>query len=112
MPTLITVRRAQEEIKRLQDYVDLAENYEADTLEKFIIKEYAFTNSIEEITRILNRRGYTIKGEPIGREYVSAVINGKSSDELHRMLKSGYLKRTKHSRCVSTDSIGYKNNDH
>lgn len=98
MPSLITVRRAQEEIKRLQYYVDLAENYEAYTLEKFIIKEYAFTNSIEEITRILDRRGYTINGETIGREYVTAIINGKASDELHRILKSGYVKRTKHSR--------------
>ncbi len=52
LANLITLRRAKEEIKRLQDYVDLAENYEANTLEKFIIKEYAFTNSIEEITRI------------------------------------------------------------
>jgi hypothetical protein len=41
MPKLLTVRQAKEEIKRLQIYVDLAESYEADTLEKLIIKEYA-----------------------------------------------------------------------
>jgi hypothetical protein len=46
MEKLITVRRAKEEIKRLQEYIDLAESYEADTLEKLIIKEYAFTNSM------------------------------------------------------------------
>jgi hypothetical protein len=42
---LITVRKAKEEIKRLQFYINLVEDYEADTLEKLIIKEYAFENS-------------------------------------------------------------------
>jgi hypothetical protein len=95
---LITVRSAEIEIKRLIHYIDLAESYEADTLEKFIIKEYAYTNSIEEITRILKRRGYLINGKEIERQYVIAVINSKAIDELHRLVKSGYLQKTRHSR--------------
>ncbi|WEZ71216.1 hypothetical protein [Bacillus altitudinis] len=38
---LITVTRAQAEINRLQQYISLVEEYQADTLEKWIIKEYA-----------------------------------------------------------------------
>jgi hypothetical protein len=51
-----------------------------------------------EVTRNLNRRGFLIDGKPVEKEYVTAVINGKVTDELHRILKSGYIKRTKHSR--------------
>jgi hypothetical protein len=98
LASMITVRRAKEEIKRLQLYVNLAESYETDTLEKVIIKEYAYTNSMFEVSRNLNRQGYLINGLPIDKEYVSCVINQKPADELHRILKSGYLKRTKHSR--------------
>ncbi|MEF7664378.1 MULTISPECIES: hypothetical protein [Bacillus cereus group] len=39
MGKLITVERAKREIKKLQEYVDLVESYEADTLEKLIITE-------------------------------------------------------------------------
>jgi hypothetical protein len=95
---LITVRRAKEEIKRLQDYVDLVESFEADTLEKLIIKEYAFTNSIVEVVRILDRRGIKINGRAIDKQDVLTVINSKAKDDLHRFVKSGYLSRTKHSR--------------
>jgi uncharacterized protein YaaQ len=98
LSSLITVRRAKDEIKRLQHYVYLVENYEADTLEKFIIKENAITNSMFEVTRNLNRRGYLKNGNPIEKGYITAIINGKTADELHRILKSGYLKRTKRSR--------------
>jgi hypothetical protein len=54
MTKLITVDRAKAEIKRLQNFVNLVESYEADTLDKAIIKEYAFTNSIVEVTKRLN----------------------------------------------------------
>jgi hypothetical protein len=93
---LITVRRAKEEIQRLQHYVNLAESYETKTLEKLIIKEYAITNSMLEVTRNLTRRGYLKNNEPIDKEYVPRVINDTPADELQRILKSGYLKRTKH----------------
>lgn len=46
MSKLMTVERAKNEIKRLQEYVDLVESYEAESLENMIIKEYAYTNSI------------------------------------------------------------------
>jgi allophanate hydrolase subunit 2 len=98
MPKLITVRRAKEEIKRLQEYIDLVESYEADTIEKLIIKEYAFTNSIFEVIRNLDRNGIRIDNKPLEKNYVVSVINGKANDKLHRLIKSGYLLRTKHSR--------------
>jgi hypothetical protein len=76
----------------------LAESYQADSLEKLIIKEYAFTNSIVEIIRVFERRGIMKDGKPIEREYVLEVINSKASDKLHLLVKSAYLSKTKHSR--------------
>lgn len=90
---LITVQRAVDEIKSLQYYVDLVEGYEANTLEKWIIKEYAYTNSIVEVVRRANIRNITNGGLPLDREFVTAVIRGKASDELHRILQSGYKHR-------------------
>lgn len=98
MVKLITVRKAKEEIKRLQHYVDLVEGYDANTLDKLIIKEYAVTNSIVKIELMLKERKSRFSADQITREYIIAVINGKASDELHRILKSGYLQRIKHNR--------------
>ncbi|MGG3469223.1 hypothetical protein ABES02_17315 [Neobacillus pocheonensis] len=81
MTKLITVDRAKAEIKRLQHYVDLVESFEADTLDKAIIMEYAYTNSIIKVTENLN----------IERDYALSVIKRKGQDELHKMMRSMYM---------------------
>lgn len=102
MSKLITVHRAKEEIKRLQAYVDLVESYEADTLDKLMIKEYAFSNSMVEVVRVLERRGLTKEGKKVEKQDVVNVINGKPQDELHRIVRAGYRQRTKPSRSKSS----------
>ena len=91
MAKLITYKKAKEEIKRLQWYCDLVESYQTDTLEKIIIKEYCLTNSMPKIIENLNYLGVT-------RESVVSIINGKPQDELHKIVKSGYLYKTRPSR--------------
>ncbi|TWE08738.1 hypothetical protein FB550_101766 [Neobacillus bataviensis] len=88
MTKLITVDKAKAEIKRLQYYVDLVESYETDTLDRAIIKEYAITNSIEKVTKSLN----------VGREYATEVIKRRGTDELHKMMRSGYMLKTRPNR--------------
>lgn len=95
MAKLITVSRAEEEVKRLQYYIELAESYEADTLEKWVIKEYAFTNSLIEVVKRANSKGYIKNGNPIDKHYVVSIVNGKAQDELHRLLKSWYNQKIK-----------------
>lgn len=87
---LITVQRAKMEINRLQQYIDLVENYEASTIEKWIIKEYGYTNSFIEIERRANVKGITLNGEPIDKDIIRSVIDRKPKDESHRLLRSGY----------------------
>lgn len=91
MTKLITYKKAKEEIKRLQRYCDLVESYQTDTLEKIIIKEYCLTNSMTKVIEKLNYLGVT-------RESVVSIINGKPQNELHKIVKSGYLYKTRPSR--------------
>jgi hypothetical protein len=100
MAKLITVSRAEKEIKRLQHYIELAESYEADTLEKWVIKEYAVTNSLVEVIKRANEKGYSNNGKPIDKPYVVSIVNGKALDELHRLLKSGYNHKIKPSKTI------------
>lgn len=95
MAKLITVERAEREIKRLQHYINLVKAYEDNTLEKWIIKEYAYTNSIVKVINNAKEKGITHQGKPLEREYAIAVISGKATDELHRILKSGYNSKVK-----------------
>lgn len=54
------------------------ESYEADTLNKAIIREYAITNSIGKVSNHLN----------VEREYATEVIRRRGTDELHKMIRS------------------------
>lgn len=54
---LITVPRAEAEIRL---YITMVEEYQADTLEKWIIKEFAQTNSITEVVKRSNAKGMTL----------------------------------------------------
>jgi phage tail protein X len=73
MAKLITFKKAEEEIGRLQQYLNLVESYETDTVEKLIIKEYAYTNSITEVVKKLNDRGHTLQGKFIDHQAVLAI---------------------------------------
>ncbi|MED3550305.1 hypothetical protein [Cytobacillus praedii] len=55
-----------------------------------IIKEYVFTNCMNEIEKILQRHNITKGGEPITKSYIVDVLNSKPKDELHRILRAGY----------------------
>lgn len=98
---LVTVKKAKEEIKRLQEYIDLVESYHADTLERLIIKEYALSNSIAEVLRVLEHRHILKNGKPVEKQDALDVIKSKPQDKLHRLVKSAYMAKTKHSRSVT-----------
>lgn len=85
MSKLITLEKAKSDIKKLQHYIDLVETYEADTLEKAIIKEYAITNSVIKITENLG----------VDREFAISIIKKKGKDELSKLVRSMYMEKTK-----------------
>lgn len=99
MARLITVKKAKEEIIRLQEYIDLVESYEVNSLDTWIIKEYASTNSMKAIVKKGDVSGMTqLNGEPVDHSYVVSVISGKATDKLHRLIKSGYKLKIKPSQ--------------
>jgi len=95
---LITVEKAQKEVERLKNYLTLVEKYETDTMERWIIKQYAITNSIKQIVIRAREQGFTLNGKEIERNYITEVIKSKPKDELHKILKSGYLYKTRSNR--------------
>jgi hypothetical protein len=84
----MTLDRAKKEIKSLQYYVDLIESYEPINLEQEIVKEYAITNSISKVCEKLT----------VSHENVVDVITSRGKNELHKMVRSGYMKKTNHIR--------------
>jgi len=94
MAKLITVERAQKEVERLQHYLKLVEEYETDTLDKWIIKQYAITNSLKKVIEKAQEQYFV----EIEREYVVSVIKSKPKDVLHKMVKSGYMLKTRPNR--------------
>ncbi|WP_042375265.1 hypothetical protein [Neobacillus jeddahensis] len=84
----ITYDRAKAEIERLQFYVELIESYQPVNSEQEIIKEYAMTSSITEVANRLN----------VSYEKVVEVISSKGKDELHKIVRSGYMGKTKQHR--------------
>jgi hypothetical protein len=100
MTIIISVEKAKEEIVRLQQFIDLVENYEADTLDKFIIKEYALTNSIDKTVKSINAAGYEINQKESERDYVVSLLKKRGKDELHKLVRSAYMEKTKYKRAV------------
>ena len=98
MTKLKTVGQAKKKIAELQSFVDLVEGYHAETLEQQIIKEYAYLGNLGKVAEKVNEMGYLIHGQPYKGTDITDVIRGKGNDELHKVIRSGYLLKTRHIR--------------
>lgn len=98
MKHLSTVSRAKDEIKFLQTFVFLAETYNAKTLQQKIIQSYAYTGSIQKTVLQVNLELADMGLLSIDATYVSDVIKEHPKDDLHRLIRTNYMKKTKHSR--------------
>lgn len=101
MNRLPTVSKAKEEIAQLQEFIWLAENHAEETLSQQIIKRYAYTGSIVKVVAELNAEREQEGLLPIEPDYVSEVIRSKPKDQLHRLVRTQYMKKTKHTRMKS-----------
>lgn len=98
MKQLPTVSKAKEEIKQLQAYIQMAEEYETHTLQQQVIKSYAYTGSIQKVTALINEDRTLHRMPRIDSDFVTEFIQSKPIDDLHKILRSNYLQKTKHSR--------------
>ncbi|MDW4528098.1 hypothetical protein R3398_17160 [Rossellomorea marisflavi] len=96
MEAFITVEKAKARISELEDYkknlqefVELAENYTADTLERLVFLSYAETCNVTKVAKIVNEAGYRFEGR---RKYspndiTSIIANTESVDKLYEYVK-------------------------
>lgn len=81
----MTVDEAKEEIKKLEEYIELIEGYVPETFEQHAIKLYVLHEHVANVANILNELGYRIgKRKVIGKD-VSDIIRAKPTDELHQL---------------------------
>jgi hypothetical protein len=92
---LLTIQRAKDEINRLQEYINLVDTFETNTLENWIIREYAITGSIKTVVANANNQSFTYNSGLVDRTFVTAVINGKANDRLHKLVRSIYRQKVK-----------------
>jgi hypothetical protein len=100
---LISVEKAREEMLKLQQYIELVETYETNTLDKLIIKEYALTNSIDKTVIEVNATGYAMDYKKVDRDYVVSLLKKRGKDDLHKLVRSAYMQKTKYKRAVERD---------
>jgi len=98
MRNLKTVVQAKDEIAKLKEFVDLVESFQPVTLEDQIIKEYAYIGSVEKVAVKVNEMGYSNGSRPFEKEDISNIIKSKPTGDLHKLIRSGYLKKTRHLR--------------
>lgn len=95
MLKFLPLQTMKNKIKELQEHVDLVELFEPNSLEEWLIKEYAITGSLVETANRAKARGFLMNGEIIEKEHVVTVITGKASYPLHKRVKWGYQSRAK-----------------
>lgn len=89
----MTVAQAKMKIHELNRYVYLAESFEVNSTHDQIIKNYAHLGSLQSVADKMQMMGYDIEIED-----VRAALRQTSKSDLHRIIKTGYMKRTRSSR--------------
>ena len=89
------IQSLKAEIKRIEDFVELAENYQADTFEKKVIKEYAYIGSVTNVAKKMNDLGHRIDGRKLDSNDISAIIKSKPIDDLHRIVRDSFNNQKK-----------------
>ena len=93
MRILPTVDKARIEITLLREFIFLADTYGENTLQKQIIKRYAFTSSVAKVVSELNEERAADGLPPIEPAYVKEVIHSKPTDRLHQLVRTQYRQR-------------------
>jgi hypothetical protein len=95
---LISIEQAKKQIVWLQHYIALIENYQPNTLDKFIVLSYAKTNSIDKTLELVMKSSYSLEPQSIERDYIVKVLKQIGKDELHKLVRSAYMAKTKDHR--------------
>ncbi|MEH7650840.1 hypothetical protein [Bacillus safensis] len=81
------IEQARNRIRELENYIEMLENYNADTFEREAIKLYVLTESVSKVATELNDKGYRVGNRKVIGKDVSDVIRSKAQDDLHAVAK-------------------------
>lgn len=87
---------AREQIKRLEEYIEKVENYQADTYEQMVFKLYVLRENVTKVTKELNAQGYRIGNRKLVTKDLSDLIRSKPSlDEMHELARKLFNRNKK-----------------
>lgn len=86
------IAEAEKQIEELKRYIDLMENYKAETLEQKAIYLYVLNESVSKVADELNQQGFRIGNRKLMGKDVSDIIRSKPDDQLHEMAKKMFGK--------------------
>ncbi|HWL23352.1 MAG TPA: hypothetical protein VNR38_06320 [Ureibacillus sp.] len=103
MKNFRTLDQAKKDLKVIQDYVDLIENYQPKDFRQHVIYTYMQQGNLEKTANEMNKKGFKIADRYIEPEDIKTIIisNPPIDDLLHKKLKSLYLKKTRANRRTS-----------
>lgn len=105
---MLSVDQVKKRMEELQRFVDLAESYKPETIEQRVIKEYAYYPSRRIVAENLNSIGLLYNGRSLEVKDVADIIKSKTIDDLHRLVKAGFMNKTKTHRQRAAKDKSYR----
>ncbi len=92
------IAEARERIKKLEEFIVMVEDYQAETYEQKVFKLYVLRENVTKITKELNEQGYRIGKRKLNTKDISDLIRSKPSlDEMHEMARKLFNRNRKRS---------------
>jgi hypothetical protein len=79
----MNIEQAREKIRKLEDYIEMVETYQADNFEKEAVLEYVLIENVNNVATALNKRGHRIGNRKVVGKDISDIIKSKPNDVLH-----------------------------
>lgn len=79
------IEEAKKQIRELERYIQLIENYQAKTFEQESIYLYVLVESVSKVAEELNKKGYKVGNRKVISKDVSDIIRTKPTDDMHVM---------------------------
>ena len=83
----MNIEQAKQQIKELEEYIQLIETYQANTFEQESVFLYVQLESVSKVADELNKKGYKVGNRRVISKDVSDVIRSKPTDEMHVLAK-------------------------
>ncbi|NEY20512.1 hypothetical protein G4D61_11150 [Bacillus ginsengihumi] len=81
----MNIEEAKQQIKEIENYINLVETYEPKTFEEDAIKTYVLIESVNKAAVELNEKGYRVGNRKVCGKDITNIILSKPKDDLHKI---------------------------